>query len=429
MSKALLIRITAVGAGLAALALLFIIPASYPPAESNFREWWQAYFPNAAEQVEQLIRLERTIETDAEPVPRPVPAVSGIFEVSEKLRPRVDFWKRVYTDVNSYQALIHDNYDLERIFALVDLRDEPGVDQYSFDSIRRAALRVLRRYRDHLRFLTSSRYDAQRLVGERKRLYNLLRARGGLKKYRGADQRIRVQRGLRDMLKTSIIRSGRYFPTYLEIFEELKLPPELTMLPHLESAFSYQAQSYAGAVGIWQLTSVAARPHLHINSAVDERIDPWRSAEVAALLLKDNYRQLRSWPLAVTAYNQGAGSMKRAIRSLGTREIETIVERYRSRSFGFAGRNFYAAFLAIIEVLEHYEIHYGPLPIDPSLTPRRHKLKYSDTLAQICKELGIEPQALEPFNPALRSHVYRGSARLPRGVYLNLPPEEEGSEP
>ncbi|HUX08296.1 MAG TPA: lytic transglycosylase domain-containing protein [Acidobacteriota bacterium] len=429
MSKALLIRITAVGAGLAAFALLFLMPASYPPTESRFREWWQAYFPTAAEQVAQLIRLERTIESTAEPVARPVPASFDTFLVTEELRPRVDFWKRIYTDVNSYQALIHDSHNLERIYALVDLRDEPGADQYSFDSIRSAALRVLKRYRDHLRFLTSSRYDPKKLVGERKRLYNLMHARGGVKKYRGADQQVRVQRGLRDMLKTSIIRSGLYFPTYLEIFEELKLPPELTLLPHLESAFSYEAQSYAGAVGIWQLTKVAARPHLHINSAVDERIDPWRSAEVAALLLKDNYRQLRSWPLAITAYNQGAGSMKRAIRSLGTREIETIIERYRSRSFGFAGRNFYPAFLAIIEVLEHFEIHYGPLPIEPALTPRRHKLKYSDTLAKICQELGIEPQELEPFNPALRSHAYRNLARLPRGVYLNLPPLEESSQP
>ena len=38
--------------------------------------------------------------------------------------------------------------------------------------------------------------------------------------------------------------------------------------------------------------------------------------------------------------------MARAVRTLGTRDIDAIVARYQSRSFGFASRNFYAEFLA-----------------------------------------------------------------------------------
>jgi membrane-bound lytic murein transglycosylase D len=424
MLRTLLIRITALGAGLTAL-VLFLLPGPKQPEERSFREWWENYFPTAQEQAEQLSRLERAIEPEAESVPRPVPTRSGNFEVTEGLRTRVDFWKRIYSDINSYQAIVHDSSDLKMIYALVDLRDEPGVDPNEFHSVRSAALQVLRRYRDHLKYLTTSRYDPERLAGERLRLYQLLHARGGTKQFRGADRNVRIQRGLRDLLQSSIIRSGLYFPIYREIFEKEGLPAELIMLPHLESAFNYEAQSSAGAVGIWQLTRSAARPHLHISAAVDERIDPWRSAEVAALLLKDNYRQLGSWPLAVTAYNQGTGAMKRAIRQVGNRDIEAVVERYHSRSFGFAGRNFYAAFLAVLEVVDHYELHYGPLPIEEALKLRRHRVPASSTLKAICNQLGIEPGDIELLNPALRKEALRGSAPLPRGAYLNLPPSPE----
>jgi len=427
MNSSQLLRAAALAAGAVALLIALFASGSIPLETEEEQGWPDIYVPSAAEQAADLALLERLIEPEADSVPPPVPPFSGAFEVPEGLKPRVKFWVRVYTDINTYQAIIHDSYDLTRIYGLVDLRDEPGVDPAEFDSIRRGALRVLRRYQDHLRFLTLSRYDADKLVGERRRLYNLMRAAGGVKRFKGAERRMRVQRGLRDMLRDSIVRSGRYLPRYLEIFRRKGLPQELVLLPHLESSFSYRARSYAGAVGIWQLTKVAARPHMHINSVVDERIDPWRSAEVAALLLADNYRQLRSWPLAITAYNQGVGAMKRAIRNTGSRDIEVIIESYRSRNFGFAGRNFYAGFLAIVEVLQHYELHFGPLPIEPAFTPRQHRLSKAASLASICRELGIRLDTLGLLNPALRLPAYNSSARLPRGLMINLPPKEESA--
>lgn len=429
LEPARLLRGLAFAAGAIALLLAFFSTSSSPPDENRTeqpQEWPDLTALMASEQASELTRLEHSIELEAKPVARPVPHESGIFEVGEGMRPRVDFWVRVYTDISSYQAILHDAYDLERVYGLIDLRDEPGVSGRDFHSMRSAAIRVLERYRDHIRYLTLSKYDPDKLAGERRRLYNLMRRAGGPSEFKGADRTIRVQRGLRDTIRNSIIRSGRYMERYIEIFRERDLPEELALLPHMESAFTYQARSSAGAVGIWQLTRAAARPHLHISSSVDERIDPWRSAEVAALLLADNYRQLRNWPLAVTAYNQGAGSMKRAISATGSRDIEVVIEKYRGRSYGFAGRNFYAGFLAIVEVMRHYEIHFGPLPIEPPLMPRRHRVRVTASLAAVCRELGVDPRDIEYLNPALTIAGYSASMRLPRGLVLNLPPEEDG---
>ena len=65
---------------------------------------------------------------------------------------------------------------------------------------------------------------------------------------------------------------------------------------------------------------------LKVNYVIDERRDPLKSTVAAAWLLKDNYRQLKSWPLALTAYNHGPTSVRRAVRKVGSKQIHKIVK-------------------------------------------------------------------------------------------------------
>ena len=119
-------------------------------------------------------------------------------------------------------------------------------------------------------------------------------------------------------------------------------------MPFVESMFNYRARSNAGASGVWQFTRATGRMYLQMDSAVDARSDVLLAAEGAAKLLADNYRRVESWPLALTAYNHGISGMVRAVRQLGTRDIGVISEKYRSRTFGFASRNFYSEFVAAV---------------------------------------------------------------------------------
>ena len=43
----------------------------------------------------------------------------------------------------------------------------------------------------------------------------------------------------------------------------------------------------------------------------------WNGSEQNAKLLKKNFRSVRSWPLAITAYNHGLQGMKRAKKKFG----------------------------------------------------------------------------------------------------------------
>ena len=85
------------------------------------------------------------------------------------------------------------------------------------------------------------------------------------------------------------------------------VPRELVALPHVESSFNPRAYSHVGAAGLWQFMRSTGRRYMRVDDVVDERMDPHKASVAAARLLGFNYRQIDSWPLAITAYNHGAG--------------------------------------------------------------------------------------------------------------------------
>ena len=158
---------------------------------------------------------------------------------------------------------------------------------------------------------------------------------------RDATQRIRFQLGQADRFKEGLIRSSSWQTHIAETFANQGLPPELAVLPHVESSFNAAAYSKVGAAGLWQFMRSTGRRYMRVDDAVDERLDPYRSTEAAAQLLAYNYRVLGSWPLALTAYNHGAAGMRRARETVGTDDFVKINRTYNSRTFGFASRNFF----------------------------------------------------------------------------------------
>src|SRR5690606_37387138 len=153
---------------------------------------------------------------------------------------------------------------------------------------------------------------------------------------KAAASRVRFQLGQADRFREGLIRSGEWKPYIISVLEKRGLPRELAALPHVESSFDPTAYSKVGAAGMWQFTRSTGLRYMRIDHIVDERRDPFFSTDAAARLLEDNYAFLGSWPLALTAYNHGAAGMRRAVSQLKTKDIGVIVEKYRSRSFGFA---------------------------------------------------------------------------------------------
>lgn len=114
-----------------------------------------------------------------------------------------------------------------------------------------------------------------------------------------------------------MFRKGeKYFPKALDIFDKYNVPYEFQMLPALESNFTANAVSSAGAVGYWQFMSGLAREYgLRIGGKNDERKNFSKSTNAAAKFFRDQLEYFNNdILLTVAAYNCGQGRVRSSIK-------------------------------------------------------------------------------------------------------------------
>ena len=328
------------------------------------------------------------------------------------LQPDKNFWLRVYTEIDTRAGFIHDSRNLAVVYQSVSLRGGPRANK---KHIKHAKAK----YAAVLKSLASGKRD--NLTADEKKILNLWGEGVTNKRLLAAVKDIRFQRGQSDRFKKGLIRSGEWRPYIDETFAQLGLPAELAVLPHVESSFNPNAYSHVGAAGLWQFIRSTGKRYMQINYLIDERMDPFASTVAAAKLLKHNYQLTQSWPLALTAYNHGVASMRRAINKLGTRDIAIIARKYKGRSFGFASRNFYVAFLAALEIDKQPEKYFGKLNINRPYDYQLVKLDAYYFAKDIAKYLGVSKSQLKKHNRALLESVWTGSKRIPKGFNLRVP--------
>ena len=339
------------------------------------------------------------------------------FPVYKGLEDAVEFWVGVFTKYSRSQAIIHDAEQLSLVYDVVDLRGGSG---RKGERIRwRNAKRARTRYAALLLRWSKKAPNVKKLPPKQRRIYRELRRKR--RSFRRAARNVRAQQGLREKFRQGIARSGLYIQDMRRIFKKHGLPVDLTYLPHVESSFDYRAYSRLGAAGIWQFTRSTGRLFMKINYDMDERRDPIQATHAAAKLLRRNYQELGSWPLAITAYNHGRAGMARAVRQVGTKHLPTIIRKYRGRTFGFASRNFYAEFLAARRVSKRARRHFGPIQ---KQRPRRYETfrmpAYVSAQAIMGRDL-LTFQELKNYNPGLRAPVLRGERHIPKGYLLRVP--------
>jgi membrane-bound lytic murein transglycosylase D len=329
------------------------------------------------------------------------------------LRPAVHFWIRVYTQIDTNEGFLHDPNDLGVVYATV--RFTP----HSSPSERQ---RIVNRERDRIAAELRSIAAGERpLSPEERRIRALWGPEASAARLREAADDIRFQLGQSNRFKAGLIRSGAWHHAIAHALAEHGLPPQLAALPLVESAYNPRAFSKDGAAGLWQFMPSTARRFLRMGAAVDQRFDPFSATVAAAQLLAYNHRILGTWPLAITAYNQGVAGMLRAVHTVGTRNIATIVRRYHSATFGFASRNFYVSFLAALYVEQHAQRYFGDLRMLPEERFDELTLPGYVSVAALERALEVSPARLRELNPALRGLVWDGELDVPRGYRLRLP--------
>ena len=212
-----------------------------------------------------------------------------------------------------------------------------------------------------------------------------------------------------------------YMPIFEEMFDKYEIPIELKAMAIIESAMNPRAESRVGAKGMWQFMYTTAKSYgLHVDSFVDERMDPVKSCEAAALYLADAYNMFGDWNLAIASYNCGAGNVQKAIRRAGSRNFWDIWP-YLPRET----RTYVPAFVGALYTLEFYKEHglkpesmVMPTAVDTLVIRKQLHLK------QVSEITGAPLEELKNLNPQYRHEIIPGHERE---YILRIPYQYTGS--
>ena len=339
------------------------------------------------------------------------------FPIDKEMRVRIEFWKKVFVKISSKEGFIHDSEDLSLIYKKIN------IEKMS----RRRRVRFVRSQKLKLRKLMTHIVikKAENLSESEKEFYNAI-GKPDMGKLKLMSRRIRFQRGMRDRYYEGLGRSYYYLDYIRKEFSRQGIPEELAYLPHVESSFNFLAYSKVGAAGMWQFMRSTARLYkMKMNYLIDERRDPHLSTIAAGRLLKTNFKKLGAWPLAITAYNHGARSLLRAIKQLNTTDIGEIVKKYEGRRFGFASKNFYASFMAVVEISKKPEKYFGPQVKLKLEEVSGIKLPKAIRVRHLSKVLGVSLSRLQFLNPKIRPHVFKRNYRIPTGYRIKIPKKDD----
>ena len=220
-----------------------------------------------------------------------------------------------------------------------------------------------------------------------------------------------------------------YMPIFDETFNKHDLPEELKAMAIIESGMNPLAVSRAGAKGMWQFMYATAKMYgLHIDSFVDERMDPFKAADAAARYLQDAYEIFGDWNLAIASYNCGAGNVNKAIRRSGGKRAFWDIWPYLPRET----RGYVPAFVGALYAMTYYKEHgIKPEAVEMPIHVDTFKINKQLHLKQVAELTGAPLEELKNLNPQYRHDIIPGNSkeyilRLPY-TYTNAFIEHEDS--
>jgi membrane-bound lytic murein transglycosylase D len=321
------------------------------------------------------------------------------FPLPPALTAAYEFWRRVYGEWTSSQAVLH----RDRSFTLRTALDG-GVELFDGESD----------------FVV--KYD------------NFVERAAALNA--GEAEYWRMQRGQRDRLEPAFAFFLRHRAAFDAAFKAEGAPEEASALGFLESMFRPDALSKTGAMGVFQIQPLEAyKLNARVDAAYNELWDAVSAARLAARKLATDRRALAEhvasrgltadadtlWPLAVLSYNQGVNSLRRAVEELNTTDVVDVIARHRGQQWGFAGRSFYVQFRLFADLTRAARAKACTTEDAFPAKPPVLVLDSFITLSDVSTCLGVEKNQLLLLNPGITEAARQDLVRLGGGLPLRLP--------
>ena len=355
--------------------------------------------------------------------------VEDAFRVSPYYYPNVHFWFLIYTQFESSQVVIHDKKNLNIIYRVVDFESlyERNMPKKTLWTLQQKI--ADERVTELKAELTNLIQDPFSTSAKAQEIFTALEtaevtlSTDKLERstyFHRLKENLRTQTGQKNYIRDGIIRAQPYHKFLEGYFKRRNLPPELLAIPFLESSFNPSAQSKAAAVGAWQFMPLISSYFVpKRTSNYDYRSNVGVASVAAAFLMNENHNIPKTWDLAVTAYNSGTKHLLKTKRQIGNQaDLEDIIKHSDSEHFGFASKNFYSEFLALVHTLAYREelfrgLHSGDRP------DTEDDLLFFQTKCSLRLDRELTQEQLEDFN-FHNHHVRDLKSSVPKGFIITL---------
>jgi membrane-bound lytic murein transglycosylase D len=353
------------------------------------------------------------------------------FSVPTELTINYQFWLDVYTKYTTDQGILHDSEYIDLVYEILDFTHISSRTDLKDNEKSRMKTKAVKEAKKRVVAMLKKLHgtkDPSTLTADEKKIWEYLAKVDDKRKFLDATKknRVRFQLGQRDRIVQGIFFSGRYLESFEQTFRDAGLPIELTRLPFVESSFNVLARSKVGASGLWQIMRYTGRPFMTINATIDKRNFPTDATKLAAKLLKINYNMLQDWPLAITGYNHGPAGVLRLTKSYKSREIGQLIQNIGSkRRLGFASRNFYASFLAVLEAERNAPKYFGNVYWSKPLNSMEIQLSQPVKWKDILSWFDNKDQIAQIYNPHITALARKFGRPVPVKAVISVPADKK----
>jgi membrane-bound lytic murein transglycosylase D len=353
--------------------------------------------------------------------------ISQEFRIPPGMRESVAFWMRIYTEYTTQHIVLFDTKHLDIVYEVLDFRElgRTARNRVVYEILMRKKVRdTIAGYRAAFARLIKDPRPKNPSLYERKVLAAIKKSSHN-HPIRELARGLRTQTGQRDNIIKGLLAAEVYLPKMEQIFLQYGVPPEITRLSLVESSFDFRAVSRVGATGVWQFMFKSGKEFMHVNpqGGIDERLSPLKSTVAAAKLLRRNRKILGNWAFSIISYNHGLRTLLKLPKEKRERGnfgyVLTSCDPHSK--LGWASRNYYSEFLAVLYAEAYRHLFYGTAPVPASRTIRLQAIKSPKTAMELAIEHGLSPQEFHTYNPDIKNI----RMKLPKGFQIAVPGESD----